>query len=248
MEIKKIRDCTFIYIRPGEAIVITCDSIGAIGNKEKDVVRVTPEHSGHETAKVALAEMLAIGAAPVAISNGLTMEMEPTGRRFVAGIREAMAELPEYPMALTGSSEDNMPTLQTGAGLTVVGIIRDEDIRFKITRPGDVAVLLGKPLCGENFSRELHLALRLPDFHRISSLPERREMVPVGSKGVAYEVEKIAQDNGLDFVYEPELPFDLAGSGGPASSCVVTLASEQVAGLEEKIGKMVTVLGYFKEK
>ena len=26
-----------------EAIVITCDSIGAIGDKEMDVVRVTPE-------------------------------------------------------------------------------------------------------------------------------------------------------------------------------------------------------------
>ncbi|MDO4289328.1 MAG: hypothetical protein Q4C55_09090 [Eubacterium sp.] len=245
MEIEKIRDCTLVYTRPDEAIVITCDSIGAIGNKPEDVVKVTPEHSGHETAKVALAEMLAIGATPVAISNGLTMEMTPTGERFVNGIREAMAELPEYPMALTGSSEDNMPTLQTGAGITVVGIIKKEAIRFRCTRPKDVAVLLGKPLCGESFSKELHLALRLPDFHKISQLPEGREMVPVGSKGIGYEVKKIAEDNGLTFNYVEDCPFDLKASGGPSASCILTLDPEDLPGLEERVGKMVTVLGRF---
>ena len=246
IEIKKIRDCTLIFTRPEEAIVITCDSIGGIGNKPQDIVKVTPEHSGHETAKVALAEILAIGATPVAISNGLTMEMEPTGKRFVAGIKEAMEELPEYPMALTGSSEDNMPTVQTGAGITVIGVIQKEAIRFKKTRPGDKAVLFGKPLCGDDFKKELHLALRLPDYHKICQLTSLREMVPVGSKGVAYEVEKIAEDNHLSFDYAEKIPFDLEASGGPASSCVVTMSAENGEGLQEQIGKMVTVLGEFK--
>ena len=71
MRVEKIRDCTLIYRDTEEAIVITCDSIGAIGDKEMDVVKVTPELTAYETVKVALGELLALGAAPIAVSDGL---------------------------------------------------------------------------------------------------------------------------------------------------------------------------------
>ncbi|MEG0379915.1 MAG: selenophosphate synthase, partial [Eubacterium sp.] len=193
MRTEKIRDCTLIYLNNKEAIVITCDSIGAIGNKEMDIVRVTPEHAGHETAKVALGEMIALGAVPVALSDGLSVEMHPTGERMINGIKEAINELPDYEIALTGSCEDNMPTVQTGAGITAIGLIKNHEIKYKITKNGDIGVLFGKPLYGDNFTNERHLALSLPDFNAIRKIEQVAEMVPVGSKGIAYEIEKIAE-------------------------------------------------------
>ncbi|RHO60499.1 selenophosphate synthase [Eubacterium sp. AM05-23] len=245
MRVEKIRDCTLIYRDTEEAIVITCDSIGAIGDKEMDVVRVTPELTAYETVKVALGELLALGAAPIAISDGLAVETDPTGKRMISGIKKAIAELPDYEIALTGSCEDNMPTVQTGAGITVIGLIQAKQVKYQITRPGDRAVLFGRPLYGENFSKQLHLALQLPDFTAIRKISGLLEMVPVGSKGIAYEVLKIAEDNGLGFEWENQLPFDVKQSGGPASCCVGTIPEAEIAQLEKYTGKQITELGSF---
>lgn len=248
MRVRKIRDCTLIYTGKDKAIVITCDSIGAIGNKEMDVVKVTPELTAYETVKVALGEMLSLGAAPIAISDGLAVETEPTGLRMIDGIKKAISELPDYEIALTGSCEDNMPTVQTGAGITVIGLIREEQIKYRITKPGDKAVLFGKPLYGEDFSNQLHLALQLPDFAAIRKISDLQEMVPVGSKGIAYEVEKIAADNELDFEWGDGLPFDVRQSGGPASCCVATVPERAVSQLEKWTRKQVTALGTFVKR
>lgn len=248
MKTERIRDCLVLEIHPGELLVITCDSIGAIGNKEKDVVKVTPEHTGHETAKVALGEMIALGAAPVAISDGLSVEMEPTGRRIMAGIQEAIDELPEYDIAMTGSCEDNMPTLQTGAGITVVGMVSRKDLFYQITRPGNVALLMGRPLFGKDFSAHLDAALRLPDYRMIRKIPYVKEMVPVGSHGALFEAEKIAADNGLVFKEYDNLPFDIRQSGGPASCCVITVSRDAVGLVQEAFYKEATPIGEFTEK
>ncbi|MEG0310215.1 MAG: AIR synthase related protein [Eubacterium sp.] len=248
MRIEKIRDCTVIYLNQTEAIVITCDSIGAIGNKKMDIVQVTPEHAGHETAKVALGEMLALGATPIAVSDGLSVEMHPTGERIIKGIKDAIAELPDYEIALTGSCEDNMPTVQTGAGITVVGVVKNHEIKYKITQSGYIGLLVGKPLYGEDFSKELYLALRLPDFRNLRKIKETSEMVPVGSKGVAYEIEKIAEDNGLHFQWNEQISFDINQSGGPASCCVVTVQEKDFQNFCKQNEKMVTVLGEFQKR
>ena len=46
MKISKFRDLTFIDINQNQTIVIACDSSGAIGNKERDLVKVDPEILG----------------------------------------------------------------------------------------------------------------------------------------------------------------------------------------------------------
>lgn len=245
MRVEKIRDCTLIYRDTEEAIVIACDSIGAIGDKEMDVVKVTPELTAYETVKVALGELLALGAAPIAVSDGLAVETYPTGKRMIDGVRKAISELPDYEIALTGSCEDNMHTVQTGAGITVIGIIQEAQVKYRITKPGDRAVLFGTPLYGDDFSKKLHLALQLPDFTAIRKVPGLLEMVPVGSKGIAYEVLKIAEDNGLGFEWENSLPFDVRQSGGPASCCVATLPEAGIAQLKKYTEKQATELGSF---
>lgn len=248
MRTERIRDCLLIYLHEKEAIVVTCDSIGAIGNKPQDIIQVTPEHTGHETAKVAFSEMIALGATPLVVSDGLSVETEPTGRRLMAGIQEAIAELPEYEIAMTGSCEDNMPTVQTGAGITVIGIIKPEEMYYRLTKATDLAVLMGRPLYGKDFSQHLDQALRLPDYRKIRKLTCIKEMVPVGSHGIGYEAEKIAADNHLVFKPFETLPFEMDHSGGPASCCVVTVAAEELEWLQDHFEKDVIPFGTFESQ
>ena len=78
--IEKYRDLIIIYEKD-RAYVISCDSLGAIGSKEHDVVKVDEEIVGRTTIKVALAEALCLGAKPLVIADTLAVEMKPTGEK-----------------------------------------------------------------------------------------------------------------------------------------------------------------------
>ncbi len=238
-----IGDCTLIDLADGRSLVITCDSIGAIGNKEADLVKVSPEYVGETTVRVALAEMIALGATPVAVSNGLSVETDPTGKRIIQGIRNAVSELVDSDIALTGSCEDNMATVQTGAGITVIGMIDNQHIKTRMVQPGDVALLLGRTLLGEDYVTYFDKALKLTDYQQLRSLSEIKEMRPVGSKGIAYELEQFAAENGLAVRYTESLTIDLKTSGGPSSSCIVITQKKHLRRIEETTDKEVTLLG-----
>jgi len=243
-----IGDCTVVDLTDGRSLVITCDSIGAIGNKEADLVKVTPEHVGETTVRVALAEMIAIGATPVAISNGLSVETDPTGKRIVQGIREAMSELTESDIALTGSCEDNMKTVQTGAGITVIGLIDNDGFKTQLAKPGDIALLIGRTLVGHDYVTYFDKALKLTDYQQLRSLPEIKEMRPVGSKGIAYELDHLAENNGLIAQYDENIPIDIHTSGGPSSSCIVVTHKEHLETIQRSVNKEVTYLGLLQKK
>lgn len=59
--IERYRDLIIIYEKD-TAYVISCDSLGAIGNKEHDQLKVSEDIVGRATIKVALAEALCVGA------------------------------------------------------------------------------------------------------------------------------------------------------------------------------------------
>jgi len=243
-----IGDCTVIDLMDGRSMVITCDSIGAIGNKEADLVNVTPEHVGETTVRVALAEMIAIGATPVAISNGLSVETDPTGKRIIQGIRDAISELTEYNIALTGSCEDNMKTVQTGAGITVIGIIDNKSFKTQLAKPGDIALLIGRTLVGHDYVTYFDKALKLSDYQKLRSLSEIKEIRPVGSKGIAYELDHLVQGNGLRVRYEEQLPVNLQTSGGPSPSCIVITQKECVEKIKQTVDKEITFLGTLQKQ
>ena len=46
------------------------------------------------------------------------------------------------------NTEDNFETVQTGAGLTVVGFANEDELRLGKTTPGDLIIAIGKPKVG----------------------------------------------------------------------------------------------------
>jgi len=227
-KLMRFRDLTIIDY-PDKRLAIACDSSGAIGDKPEDLVNVDPYIVGRFLVRVPLMELLSAGAAPIAVFNTLSVEMEPTGRRIVSGILDEMKQIGlEEAAAINGSTEENMPTVQTGAGVTVLGEVDELKERSMV---GDLLYCIGYPKVGHEVALDDPQICDLPTVRQLREVAGIHEIVPVGSKGIGYEVAELLKRNQLGLVWEPTtLP--LAKSAGPATCVIVTAEATEQAWLE----------------
>lgn len=196
--IQTFRDLTLMPLTDGSLLVIACDSLGSIGPKPTDVVQVPGYVVGRLTARVALMEVLATGATPQILVNTLAVEMTPTGRDIVRGIREEIREGGLSLPVLTGSSEENVTTVQTGVGITVIGALPDSShFRCRPAAPGNVIVCVGRPKVGKEVSLADPEISDIPLLRRLLQLEYITDILPVGSRGIAYEARLMAETAGL---------------------------------------------------
>ncbi len=211
MQVQKFRDLTLISIDQEQLLVIACDSSGAIGNKEKDIVKVSPEILGYFTAFVALAEVLCVGAKPLVVVNTLSTEMNDTGNQIIKGIKRVLEPL-QSDVVLTGSTEENFSVCQTAMGITVIGKMYSKEWSNIRTKSGSIVVVAGLPKVGDE------VKIGDPEILSISALLELKnnfavqEILPVGSKGILYEVKDMARTNHLSFVLDKEVSIELEKS------------------------------------
>ncbi len=250
MRISKFRDLTFIDINEEQIIAIACDSAGGIGNKEKDVVQVEPEIVGYFTAQVALTEILAIGAKPITIVNTLSVEMNDTGERIIKGIKRAVEplNLPDSKI-ITGSTEENFPVCQTGMGLTIIGIIDKKNWKAPKTIANTLAVAVGIPKIGNEViadkGREILSIHHLLDLKRNPSI---HEILPVGSKGILYELKEMARTNNLGFNLDDKITVDIEKSAGPATCAIISIDEKEYNNLKNNFPIPIERIGRFIEK
>ncbi|GAB6137042.1 AIR synthase related protein [Halanaerobaculum tunisiense] len=240
MESKLVRDISIIKLDKEKNLVISCDSAGGIGSKPADKVKISNKLLGQFIVRVALMEVLASGAKPISVIDTLTVELEPTGQEIISGIKEELEKI-GVKKILNGSTEENIPTVQTGLGVTVIGMVEDNSLRLATSQLEDVVVALGFPKVGnevleaENQLADLDLMLQLLEMDYI------HEILPVGSKGILYEAKVLADSNNLNLVLE-DRNLDLKKSAGPSSVLLVTCTEDNLEGLEE-IDKPINVVG-----
>lgn len=92
LHIKKIRDLTVIQLFDQMSLILSCDFDGAIGEKPNDIVKISNYLIGRFAARVTLMEMICCGAAPVAVVDTLSVELNPTGKKIIAGVFDKMKE------------------------------------------------------------------------------------------------------------------------------------------------------------
>ena len=217
------RDVEITDVDDQNCLVGACDSCGAVGSKKLDEVPVPAELVGQLTARVALMEVVAAGARPVMMTVCVCAEPEPTGRDILTGVRQetASAGYPDLPLVV--STEKNFTTCQTGLGIGVTGICRKTDLRLAGSRAGDRIYTLGLPRVGGAVARSGEL-LTAAHVSALLAVPEVRDVVPVGSRGIAAEILSLAQNCDTVFVPVPDPVPDMDRSGGP-STCAVFTAS-----------------------
>lgn len=222
--------------KAGGVLVIGCDSAGGVGPKPQDMVKVPGRITGKYTARVALMEVLAVGARPIGVVNTLCVEPEPSGEDIVAGIEDELMTIGLDPGSLLlGSTEKNIPTVQTGVGVTVVGFA-EEELRLNCSKAGDVVLCVGKPLVGEDVVAFPGVAADLPAIISLRQRPWVHDIIPVGSQGILYEAKTLAELSGLAWEEIPGHGLDLQKSAGPSTCFLVTVPR----GYENKVAKLVT--------
>ncbi|WP_434654608.1 hypothetical protein [Thermoanaerobacterium thermosaccharolyticum] len=239
--VERYRDVLIIY-ESDTVYAIACDSIGAIGNKEGDILKVDEEIVGRTVTKVAVSELLCIGAWPIIISDTLSNEMDPTGIKIIDGIRKELNDNEIYDVALTGSTEENFASIMTGVGVTAIGKAEKEALKVRKAMAGMEVGLFGYPRVGQEVLC-FNDVLSLKDYVKIFRCSEIVEAIPVGSKGIKHELDVLKLSSGLEFLKEYKSDLDDTKSGGPSTCCIVVYKEGDRRKIENLLDKPFVRLG-----
>ncbi len=239
-------DVSILKIPTGHAIVAGSTSSGAVGPKDMDKVKVDGQVLGKFLARVALMDVTATGAFPLVLSVTLGVEKDPTGNTIMEGIRREARNLGLDPnQVLMENTEDNFETIQTGAGLTVVGFANEEDLRLGKTMPGDLIVAIGKPKVGDEVIAS-EARGEIADLKNVTQLSQRKyvhDISPVGGFGIASEARMMAYGVGRQLKLYEVKGLDLDKSAGPATVILATIDREKLEDLTSLIAKPINVVG-----
>lgn len=232
--IRRIRD---LLILDG-ALVIASDSVGGIGPKPADTIPASAQTVAHFALRVPLLEVICSGAQPIAVVNDLCVELEPTGRQMIEEIRRLATEAGISPDAVTGSTEDNVVTQATGVGVTVLGRTPADGLLSGRGRAGDIVLCAGLPLSAPRDDVRIghpgQVSVAAVTAVIASGLVH--DALPVGSKGVAWEVGQLADSAGLAFELLDPGEVSLTASGGPASCVLLSCDPGSLDAVTELLG------------
>ena len=136
LSITRLRDLLLADI-PASRLVIACDTIGGIGPRPDDSYPADPVWCAHLGARVPLLEVLCAGARPLVLVDTLCQD-SASAQPMIAEFRRCALDAGIDPDAVTGSTEDNVATTQTGVGVTIIGVMHHEDVPKSLD--GDVLV------------------------------------------------------------------------------------------------------------
>jgi hypothetical protein len=227
-----MRDVLCLPLNEKEELVLAADCSGGIGLKEDDVVRVPYDIVGYYGARVALMELMSVGATPKAMVMQNFVEDE-AWNELVRGVKQAMNEL-QLSLPLTGSTESNMPLKQSAVGWTAIGTVEKEKKRIGVTPPSARWAVIGEPLVGEAVLEKNDRMLSLSLFRSLLQFDGVYEMIPIGSKGILHEWQLVHGDRPL----QCSLP--LTASAGPATCVLISYEGEK----EEELRALTSSLFY----
>ncbi|MCU1458977.1 MAG: hypothetical protein JWL73_3069 [Actinomycetia bacterium] len=220
------RDLLYIPLGADEIMVVACDSDGGIGPKPADAVPFDATELGHFAVRVPLLELVAAGATAVVVVDALSVERDPTGAAILAGVLAEAATAGVGAEAVTGSTEDNVPTTATGIGVTVIGRATIDALRAGRARAGDHVLLLGRPMSAplDDVRVGDPEILTVPALTAALALPTVHEALPIGSGGVTSELLQLATSAGLGHTVLPDWPVAPDQTGGPSTAALLAVA------------------------
>ncbi|WP_151736952.1 AIR synthase related protein [Paenibacillus tengchongensis] len=242
----KIRDLTIVNRGGSRSLVIACDSSAGIGNKPMDAVQTTPEIVGYYTARVAVMEVLSVGADVLTVVDTLAVESKPTGEAIIRGIEQLLNEAGLTAAHVNGSTEENFVSCQTGIGITVIGEAGEKGLKLKRSTSGDCMVMLGEPLVGEAVMQHPDRQCSIRQLQLLTGMSEVHEIHPVGSKGAGYEAQLLAELNGLRFQASPGNADKLNASGGPATAVIFSAPERALAHIQAHVGCKLELIGHLR--
>lgn len=226
-----------------EELLVACDSLGGIGPKEEDTLSVPLDISAQLTARVALAEVLAAGGEPLALSVTLSIEPYPWIDEVKKGILRELCAIGKEHLPCVFSTEKNVSTPATGLGVTVVGKRTQREGRNEYLE--GMLYALGIPSCGTEVLKNFHAIADLTDILRLQEDLPGVEVIPVGSQGVFCEALLFLQGRSVALSLNPSPPFSLYKSCGPATVLLFT-STKREKELALRFRKPLWTVGEFR--
>lgn len=239
------RDLTLLELGEQKLLFAT-DSTGAIGSKELDLIPIDNEALGVFLAQVPFMEILAVGATPSYVFLPICNEMNPTAKGILSGVRKLMQELSMDPNAINGTTEENIPTRQTSAAILVMAVL-EKHFSFPKANPGEGIYALGIPKVGREVLADQGEMMTVEKMRQLRKIQAVGDILPVGSKGIAYEALEMVHSHGLSLEFQSHEESFLSSSAGPAT---VALCSAPLSFEKElrKLGLPVHLIAKIKEK
>ncbi|WP_338471481.1 ATP-binding protein [Niallia sp. XMNu-256] len=211
------RDVSLVPFSDEAILVIAADNSGGIGLKEQDAVRTPYEVVSYYNFRVAAMECLAAGGQPfsVVIQNFCH---EDAWDAVVAGVDKGCTEIGLDDVMVTGSTESNFSLHQSALGMIVMGKRVTSYQEPIVTLEGWKLAVIGLPLVGNEVLETPENIVPLSLFYELSQLDDV-VLLPVGSKGILYELKNMLDDNDLA-ADQLKCDMDVEKTGGP-STCVL---------------------------
>jgi hypothetical protein len=225
---------------------VACDSCGGVGSKKWDAYKVPPVYVGGFSARVVLLELICAGAKVVALTDNICNEMDNTGKEIIAGIKKELKAAGIEDVILTGSTEENFATVSTAVGMTAVGLADQKDLKVNSVRGEAVIISAGVPKVGKEI--DLEGDSEIIDYKTLYGLlknPSVYEIVPVGSRGIAYEAGQLALYNNLRCHINDDCGVDVQKSGGPETSVIAAVDGKAVRDILQDVPE-THVIGYLR--
>lgn len=221
--VNKFRDISLLNIG-GKTLTVACDSCAGVGRLPEDIIYADGYTTGYRTAFVPLAETLSLGSTPKLLVNTLSISMDEYGRSILKGIDDAAKDatlLGED--VITGSTEDNFNVPVTALGVTVIGELNG-NLPSQIETELCV-YLAGKPKYGAEVLNSEGEILTFSAITKIIDMLCPADFIPVGSKGIAYEIEQMELALNAQFSPKNGVSVDMKKSAGPAT-CAIFASGE----------------------
>lgn len=243
--VERVRDLTLVHRTGQPTLVIACDSCGSIGEKPNDTVYLDPATVGYFLARVAVMEVLSVGADIITVVDTLAVEMEPTGKKIIGGILTLLKEVGLSDEYINGSTEDNFSTCQTGIGITVIG--ETSQLKLRLSKPGDVVAMTGIPVSGSAVAVNDPKMCSIFQLIQLVGHRDVHDIHPVGSKGAIFEANLLGEMNDCKFYLSEDLKRDVYATGGPATSVIFSASPDSIEILKRTVVSDIEVIGFLQE-
>jgi hypothetical protein len=202
------------------------------------------------TARVALMELLAVGADPISIAGTLAVEPEPTGNQILRGIEDEVRYAGFGGLPTICSSEKNVTVHQTGVGVTALGSLASSRLMIGRCRDKDELVAIGEPRVRDEVleGERRRLIADTKDVCKLRKFSFVHEIIPVGSKGILHEARILAKDSKLS-LSQANSRVDLKKSAGPSTVLLCAIPNGRLNDLKRVVGgKPTSTIGYFHSR
>ncbi|WP_125707731.1 hypothetical protein [Companilactobacillus zhongbaensis] len=233
------RDLTITPITAEKDMVVSCDISAGFGDRKYDIVKCSPEISVSFTLRTAMLELISYGATPLNVVDTLSVEYNPTGISVIKQMQKDLADMGYSEVSINGSTEDNLDIQMTTVSVTVIGEAPHEKTRQ--INPATI-FQLGRPLVGNEVLANLDHIFTVKDAIDLRKDPNVSDMIPVGSKGIEYEMSVLAASNGQTLQLETSVDqSQMKKTVGPSTVLLVVVEDQNLIDFKKDHPELIKI-------